>query len=375
VVNALSARRGGGRTYLLNLFGTLGEFSNLRVVVITHAEFAQDLAAYGVEIVVPRIATGNVLFRAVWESTVLPRMLKSLNANVLYCPGGLLSGPAATSCSTAVAFRNMLPFDERERRRYPRGYMRFRLWLLRRLMASAFKRADLLIFLSDHARQTIDATVPARRGRCVVIPHGVSPVFFPGGEVPRPASLPQSFVLYVSLLDAYKAQLEVIEAWHLLRKRRFTQEKLVLIGESDLPYGALVRNSIQALGLGTEVLVIGKVPYIDLPAWYQNAKVSLFASSCENCPNILLEAMAAGRPVLSSNYPPMPEIAGSGARYFDPYNPNELADALAAVLDDEQLRMAMGQSALERARKFDAIESARRTWQALIGIARSVPTS
>lgn len=100
------------------------------------------------------------------------------------------------------------------------------------------------------------------------------------------------------------------------------------------------------------MLITGDVPYEELPVYYQNAKVNLFASSCENCPNILLEAMAGGRPVLCSSYPPMPEFAGDAAVYFNPYNPEHLAELLARFLNDETLRERMGAVALKRSQLY-----------------------
>jgi len=107
-----------------------------------------------------------------------------------------------------------------------------------------------------------------------------------------------------------------------------------------------------------------------LPAVYQHAKVNIFASSCENCPNILLEALAAGRPVLCSDYQPMPEFAGNAVRYFDPYNPEQLAEKLIDLLDDSALRTDLGLRARARSERFHWTDTADKTWNALAALAR-----
>jgi glycosyltransferase involved in cell wall biosynthesis len=183
-----------------------------------------------------------------------------------------------------------------------------------------------------------------------------------------PSPLGFDYVLYVSILNYYKAQLEVVEAWAELRKTRATAEKLVLAGFADSPYAQRVRERISQLGLTDEVLLVGDVPHRNLSAWYRHAKVNLFASSCENCPFILLEAMGAGRPTLSSNYPPMPELAGTGAEYFDPYNPPQLARLLQRCLDDEELRAEMGTRAAAQSRNFTWERAATATWDLLIAL-------
>jgi len=102
-----------------------------------------------------------------------------------------------------------------------------------------------------------------------------------------------------------------------------------------------------------------------MPAVYQHALLNIFASQCENCPNILLEALAAGRPVVVSNRPPMPEFAGDAAVYFDPQSPNELADVLASVLDDSAAMADLSAKAEKRAFLYDWKSTAMATWKAI----------
>ena len=113
VVNALSALWGGGQTYLFNLFAHLPEDPSLRIIVIAPPGLDKKFAQSGADIFTPRFAGRSVIHRTVWEAWSLPRLLRSLSADVLYCPGGLLSGPSGAGWKTVVAFRNMLPFDKR----------------------------------------------------------------------------------------------------------------------------------------------------------------------------------------------------------------------------------------------------------------------
>jgi glycosyltransferase involved in cell wall biosynthesis len=263
----------------------------------------------------------------------------------------------------------MLPFAPGERKRYPFSYYRFRLLALKYLQSRSFNRADLVIFLSHYAQSIIDQYLPHRRGRSLVIPHGINEHFRYRPDRPFPPHLPPEYVLYVSILDVYKAQLEVIQAWRRLKEQRMTKEKLVLVGPAYPSYGEKVHNLIKSLGLANDVLVLGEVPYEELPAYYHHAKINIFASSCENCPNILLEALAAGRPVLSSAFQPMPEFGQEAAAYFDPYKPDRLTDLLIEYLDNEDLREMMGKKALARAEHFQWPQSAHRTWEALLELA------
>jgi glycosyltransferase involved in cell wall biosynthesis len=370
VIEALSALQGGGQTYLNNLFEYYSNCEGARVVAILPKGFQlSDKVNPAIEVLIPEFSSRNVVRRFLWSQVVLPGLLRKLKANVLYCPGGILSIRRHRGWRTVVAFRNALPFLPRERKRYPLGYMRLRLWLLRHLQKSSFRDADLVIFLSKYAKSIIDQTIGIRKGYYVIIPHGINDCFRKCYPRPTNSLLPERYVLYVSILDYYKAQVEVVKAWAILCQRRITPEKLVLLGPEFPPYAKQLRATIGRLHLENEVVILGNVPYTELPAYYQHAKVNLFASSCENCPNILLEALAGGKPVLCSNYQPMPEFGMDSVQYFDPYDPDSLAYKLANLLDDSAARVEWGNRAARRARDFHWSVTARATWAALRDVA------
>jgi glycosyltransferase involved in cell wall biosynthesis len=316
----------------------------------------------------------SVMHRIFWEWCALPRLLRTLGADVYYAPGGSLATKPPPGCRIAVAFRNLLPFSPKHRRLYPLGYTRLRLFLLRGVQAWSFARAHLVICISHHGRSVIDPFLRNPLGRSVVVPHGVSDAFFDEGNDHLPLGIPPlSYVLYVSTLDFYKAQVEVLEAWARLREIRDTPEKLVLAGPEFAPYGRRVRRRIDELGLADEVILTGPVPHEELPVLYKKAKVNLFASRCENCPNILLEALASGRPVISSSNPPMPEFGGDAVAYFEPTDPERLSGLLCDILDDPIRLRQMGEAARCRAQEFRIEESVRTTWKHLFDLATALP--
>lgn len=370
VIDALSALQGGGQTYLINLFKFIPRdlLAECRIMVLL-PHGSEPTFGFGsdIEVVSSAYASRGVVYRLIWSRLFLPALLKKIKADVLYCPGGFVS--AFGPWKTAVAFRNMLPFSPEERRRYPLGYMRTRLAILRWVQARSFRRADLVIFISLFAKSVIDVVVGPRAGVSRVIPHGISDRFRAPSSKPKGLSLPDRYVCYVSILNVYKAQIEVVKAWHLLRSRRQVSEKLLLVGPSNDQYGIQVAQLIEELNLQDEVRIVGNVPYDELPGLYQGAVINLFASSCENCPNILLEALSAGRPVLSSDYQPMPEFAADAALYFDPYAPEKLSAQLERLLGDPALQQSMGRRAAVRSEDFQWEEAARNTWLALSKLA------
>jgi glycosyltransferase involved in cell wall biosynthesis len=127
----------------------------------------------------------------------------------------------------------------------------------------------------------------------------------------------------------------------------------------------MVREQMRRNKLDGDVTLAGNTPYEQMPGLYQHALVNIFASVCENCLNIFLEAFAAGRPVFSPNCPPMPEFAGDAAVHFYPKSPDELAQKLAAVLTVADRIRTLADVAKERSRFYDWSSTARMTWHAM----------
>jgi glycosyltransferase involved in cell wall biosynthesis len=185
----------------------------------------------------------------------------------------------------------------------------------------------------------------------------------------RPTWLPTGeYLLYVSKFDVYKHQFEVASAFAALPPDLLARYKLLLVGETDKVLARRVTDLVQERGLENQILVVGPVAYADLPTVYHHATVNLFASSCENCPNILLEALGAGRPVLLSDVMPMPEFGVDAVEYFSPTDPKSIRDALVRVLGDESRRNALAAAAALRSTAFDWAKTSRLTWRYITGL-------
>jgi glycosyltransferase involved in cell wall biosynthesis len=370
VVNAYSARLGGGQTYLRNLFAHLPTVPGMEVLV-----FGPDSLQLPPHPQVRRVTTTwpttNPLARAVWERVALPAFLRREHADLLFCPGGVVSTPPPKGCKVVTMFRNMIPFDATLVGHMPWGLQRIRNLILRRVMLRSMAKADLTIFISDHARSLIEALV--RIPNPVTIPHGIGDAFrTENTPLPRPGDAPAGdYLLYVSRFDIYKHHREVVHAFAALPEALRTGLHLVCLGETNLPEAAAVTQLVQSLGLQGQIHMPGAAPYASLPAWYQHARAIVFASSCENCPNILLESLGAGRPVLCSDVMPMPEFGGPGIDYFDPREPASLAAALQKTLTDPLHAARLAQAALQRSTRYDWRQTAAQTWSQIMAVAGS----
>ena len=122
---------------------------------------------------------------------------------------------------------------------------------------------------------------------------------------------------------------------------------------------------------GDFVRYAGAVPSEQLHARYADAEMCLFASSCENLPNILLEGMASGLPIACSNRGPMPEVLEDAGVYFDPENSRDIARAILKLIASPALRTRLAHRSFERAHGHSWQRCARETFDFLAEISRA----
>jgi len=368
VINALSALRGGGQTYLLNLLRSINDSSSQeKITIIVNTEnkeiFIQFRSEY-IDIYEAKFASKNIICRVIWEFFVLPFWLAANKSKQYYAPGGIMVSFMPPGCKSFTALRNMLPFDKKERQRFPLwSYIRFKLWMLRFVYLLSYRMSDGIIFISNYSRDVVEQYLPKIKDKSIVIYHGLNEGFRQSDEnleLPFELNLKsEEYYLYVSILDVYKAQKEVIENWQNLIEKGF-DHPLVLVGPSYNEYGKEVINLIESDESGM-LRYLGPIDYNELPNIYQNAKALIFASSCECCPNILLEKLASGKPVFSSSIQPMPEFGSDAVIYFDPYVSEDLASKVLLFESDVKNFTKYARLALERSKIFDWKDTANKT--------------
>jgi glycosyltransferase involved in cell wall biosynthesis len=135
---------------------------------------------------------------------------------------------------------------------------------------------------------------------------------------------------------------------------------LVVAGAPGWLWTPIVRK-VEELRLQTQVKFCGFVEDVDLPALLSGAMLFVLPSLYEGFGLPVLEAMACGTPVLTSNRSSLPEVAGEAALLVDPENPEAIADGMRRMLDDGSYRAELGRRGLARARAFRWVDTARNT--------------
>ncbi len=367
LVNALSARQGGGQTYLLNLFHNLpSEFSQCHVICDS-----QNAAIFkNNQRLILHIVDNpgrSSLMRFLTSFLRVSRLIRRLQADVYFAPDGLLPfWPLPAKCRSVTVCQNMLPFSPKELLRFRSWMTKIRLVTLFFLQAISFHRSDLVIFISFFAREKVSKMIGLSFKKSIVVPHGISDHFLDPAPTMAPFNFP--YVLYVSSFMEYKAHLEVLQSWKTVVERGLFDGKLVFMGHDLTDCAERVRAEIARQGLQETVLVGSETPYKDRPRFYRHAEVNLFASSCENCPNILLEALASKRPVFCSSYDPMPEFAKSHVWYFNPYNTLDLVQLFERYQEEKEHIMGLTDLAYEDVKSHPWEKASQEVFTAINGL-------
>jgi glycosyltransferase involved in cell wall biosynthesis len=318
------------------------------------------------------VLESNVFRRALWQRFSLTTLARSAGCDVLYVPGGSYAG----SYRPVVAMsRNLLPFEWRELARFGWSWLALKLCLLRVAQTATLRHADGIIFLTRYAQNVVTRAIGAISGKAIIIPHGIDNRFIctPKPQLPieqysmeRPLRL-----LYVSIVDMYKHQWQVAEAVSELRKSNMPVV-LNLVGPAYPPALRRLKRALKRLDPdGKFVRYIGAIPHSELHTQYLEADVCVFASSCENMPNILLEGMASGLPIACSRRGPMPEVLGDAGVYFDPESSADIALTLRGLIDSPALRAILAQESFDRARAYSWARCASETFEFLAQVAVS----
>lgn len=359
-IDASNLRSGGSITHLEGILrhGTPTHAGIDSVLVWGSAALTvrlRKISRPGLRFIHEPILDRGLLSRMWWKSRELPQLLKQFDCNLLYVP----AGACPTSFHPVVTMsRNLLPFEAREYRRFGKtSWMYWKMKLLQRSQVNSFRHADGVIFLTDHAKRVVTKITGKVRGQQIIIPHGIDDSFRAAPRSQRAAGdyhfeRPYRF-LYVSKIDAPKHQWHVARAVAELRKDGLPIA-IDFVGPTDWQPGLkkLQQVTAEVDPQAKFIRHLPGVPHAELPQTYQQADAFVFASSCENMPNILIEAMAAGLPIAVAERGPMPQIVGSHGAYFDPESPGSIAACLRKVFEDAEARAVWAEATFQAAEQY-----------------------
>jgi glycosyltransferase involved in cell wall biosynthesis len=242
------------------------------------------------------------------------------------------------------------------------------------MVRHAAREADGIIAVSESTRSEIVELLDVDPARVHVVHNGFDTVELEGpldearwSALTKRMGIGSEYIIHLGTLEPRKNIVRLLQAYAQLRKRLDSCPPLLLVGKKGWLYDSIF-DSIEELALADCVVHAGHLQRDDALTLLRGARLCVYPSLYEGFGLPVLEAMAAGAPVVTSNRSALAEVAGDAARLADPYNVDSIEEAMAAVLTDSALRESMVAAGADRAREWTWEGSARK----LLEVYRSI---
>ncbi|MEH2273308.1 MAG: glycosyltransferase family 1 protein [Nostoc sp.] len=332
--------------YAQNLFPYLKSFQPTLLVARKYPDFD----CYPIPSnLTPDHGTKGHFNRLLWTQFQLPQIYKKLKSSLLFSP--LPEAPLYSNCRFVVTSFDMIPL------RFPKRFSPLTPYH-RYYTPQVLKQAQHIICISQTTAQDITNFYGIPANKITSIPLAHDHTHF------CPLNLPKrNYFLYIGRQDPYKNIERLITAFAALPNSK--DYELWLVGPSDGRYTPTLTAQVAELGITNQVKFLDYIPYSELPKIINEAIALVFPSLWEGFGLPVLEAMACGTPVITSNLSSLPEVAGDAAILINPYNTGEITEAMQAIATDLELRSRLSSQGITHSQQFSWEKTAKATVEVL----------
>ncbi|MDZ8183313.1 MAG: glycosyltransferase family 1 protein [Nostoc sp. ChiSLP02] len=279
------------------------------------------------------------LKRLVWTQFELPQIYKKLKSQILFSL--LPEAPIYANCRFVVMVHDFIPL------RFPKRFSPLTSYH-RYYIPQVINQAQHIVCNSQATAKDITDFYQIPASKITPIPLAYDRTHFRFLNLPT-----RNYFLYIGRQNTYKNLHGLIAAFAALPNN--SDYELWLAGPSDRRYTPTLTAQVAQLGITNRVKFLDYVPYSELPKIINEAIALVFPSLWEGFGLPVLEAMACGTPVITSNLSSLPEVAGDAAILIDPYNTREITEAMEAIATDPALRSRLSNQGIIHCQQF--------TWQ------------
>ncbi|MBF2001761.1 MAG: glycosyltransferase family 4 protein [Synechococcales cyanobacterium M58_A2018_015] len=286
------------------------------------------------------------LRRLIWTQQQLPRLCSRLRSKLLFSL--VPEAPLWVGCPAVVMVHDLIPL------RFPRWSSPLTAYF-RVYVPQVLQQAQHILCNSTAtARDLVEFYgVPAAKITAIPLAHDAQHFRLPEAAPPPPE---RPYFFYLGRHDPYKNLHRLIRAFaHLLHSSEHSSERecdLWIAGSADPRYTPTLQQQAEQLGVSERVKFLDYVAYDQLPLVLHQAIALVYPSLWEGFGFPVLEAMACGTPVITSNLSSLPEVAGDAALLIDPYCEAELVAAMQQVWHDPATQQQLRSAGLARASQF-----------------------
>lgn len=370
-IDASNIGGGGGITHLKEILDEISKsnerFGIKQIVVFSSTKTLNEIAdnEFISKVSFPQL-NGSLLKRVIFQIFNYDREIKS-RCDLLFSIAGDYFGNFKPVVGMS---RNMLLYERDIWREIKQPKEVIRFWLNFQKQKRCFKNASGIIFISEYAKQYANNVLEISSIKQKIIRHGIAQNF--KGEVKIQNDIskytlesPFNFI-YTSAVHVYKNQWNIVRAIANLRKKGYPITLTLIGGVAFKPAGKLLDKTIEEVDSKKEfIFPKGHISYSQISKEYKRASGIIFASHCENMPNILIESMASGVPILCSDKAPMPEFLKGNGFYFDPKDVKSIEDAIRDFLLAPDKREVMAKNNIQEIKNYSWDKTANQTFSFL----------
>lgn len=291
----------------------------------------------------------------------IPLALRRIKADLFYSPDGYLS--LSSKVPQVVEFHD-LNFEH-----FPGDMPKIHLWHYKKFFPKFARKAKRIVTVSEFSKQDIVDCYQVNPDKIDVAYNGVNEIFKPLSEAEQKIvrahySFGHPYFMFVGSLHPRKNLARLFTAFDKFKKRCQNDVKLVIVGEKRW-WTEPIQRAYDAMSCKEDVVFAGRLSAEDLHRVTAAALASVYVSYFEGFGIPILEAFKCDTPVITSNVTSMPEVAQDAALLVDPFNEDDIADAMVKVLD-EDVRKTLVEKGRKRAEDFSWNQAAAVIWNSLM---------
>ena len=292
---------------------------------------------------------------SITEQLVIPWLMRKESVDLFHAT--TYSAPILQTCKTVVTIHDLIPMI------FPEHYRWIHAVFYRQVVRRALQKAGWILTVSLSSKDDLIRYFGLDRNKIVVTYNGVDDRFCLDASglskkiIEEAFALKDPFILSVVNDRPHKNVSVLVGAFETFLQKVTIPYKLVIVG---IPEDISIGNSISR-GVADSLIFLPRVTDDQLIALYQNATLFVLPTLYEGFCLPVLEAMACGTPVITSNVSSLPEVTGNAAILVNPNNIDELAEAIYNVLAREDLQKELREKGMRQAKQFSWQETARQT--------------
>ncbi|MDR0623784.1 MAG: glycosyltransferase family 4 protein [Treponema sp.] len=314
--------------------------------------FAYSEAAPNLEFIPQCFVTGRTA-NSFWHVFKYSQFAKSRAYDACFFPAAHRRPPWDSPCPTIGVVHDMAAYWGTRQTREQLGAV------IRMILPNSLRRLDRIIAVSEWVKQELVERAHVKDSRIEVIPDGIDhDAFYPRPRneesvvLIQPFSFRRPYVLCVSRIDhPVKNHVRLIKAFGIFKEQTKHPHRLVIAG-ADSHRAEKVREAADASPWRNDIFFTGHFPPKSLPELYSGADFVVIPSMYEGFGLGVLEAMASGVPVTCARAASLPETADNAALYFDPLDPEDMADRMVNLTTNRDIYRECRRLGLERVQAF-----------------------